>query len=120
MPHMVLKTPLSPMEIAQAVTKTEYHPESETTVVMLSGFVNPNNGTVIFEVIIEDPTLEQHTALMLRPKRENSDEYTLRASAMGQSRATETFHYAVALIGKWVAELHPDGEIIRQSLSVPV
>lgn len=120
MPHMVIKTPMPPTEIAKAVSKTTWHPKDETAVALLNGFVNPNYGTVIFEIVVSEPTLEQHIALELRPKQSASDEYTLRSSVIGSARATEGLHHAVATIGKWVVDLHPDAEILRKSLAVHV
>lgn len=120
MPHMVINTPMPPIDIAKAVSKTEWHPKTETTIVLLNAYVNPNRGTIIFEVVINEPTLEQHTALELRPKQSANGEYTLRSSVIGIARATEGLHHAVATVGKWVVDLHPDAEIVRKSLAVSV
>jgi tRNA (guanine-N7-)-methyltransferase len=110
-PHVVLKSPLSPQEIAAKVEKEAFH-QGDIHVVLFNGFWNPNYNTTLLEIIIEEPTIEQHIALSLRP-RETEGDYTLRYATFGMPRPTEGLHFATKAIAEWIVSLHPDAEIIE-------
>lgn len=109
-PHVVLKSPLSSQEITIKVEKEAFH-KGDIHVAMFNAFWNPNYDTVLFEINIEEPTIEQHIALLLRP-RETTGEYTLRYATFGMPRPTEGLHFATKAIAEWIVRLHPDAEII--------
>jgi tRNA (guanine-N7-)-methyltransferase len=113
-PHVVIQTPMNVADIAQAVTKISHHPAEGFTVAVLSGYYNPTHDSALIEVIIEEPTIEQHIALVLR--RKSDDSYTLRYASFGQPRPTAGMHYAVGFVGDWIADLHPDATVTRRSL----
>ena len=109
-PHVVLKSPLSSQEIAAKVEKEAFH-KGDIHVAMFNGFWNPNFDTVLLEINIEEPTIEQHIALILRP-RETEGEYTLRYATFGMPRPTEGLHFATKAIAEWIVSLHADAEIV--------
>jgi tRNA (guanine-N7-)-methyltransferase len=113
-PHVVLRSPLSPQEIATRVNKTAFH-RDDLHAALMAGFWNPVWDTVLLEVMIEEPTLEQHIALALTP-REEAGTYTLKFATFGMPRATEGMHFATDAIASWIVELHPDSEILGKSI----
>lgn len=66
---------------------------------------------MLLEINIEEPTIEQHIALILRP-RETEGEYTLRYATFGMPRPTEGLHFATKAIAEWIVGLHADAEIV--------
>lgn len=110
-PHVVLKTPMTPQEIASAVEKTAFHKGDSIHVAVFNGFWNINFNSVLFEINIEEPTIEQHIALSLRHREEN-DDYILRYATFGMPRPTEGLHFATSTLAQWIVDLHPDAEIV--------
>jgi hypothetical protein len=74
-------------------------------------FYNPQHGSLLFETLIVEPTIEQHICLLLSP-REQAGEYTLRYSTIGLPRITEGVHRATQHLGEWIAAQHPDAKIV--------
>jgi len=109
-PHVVIKTTMKPQEIAAAVTKEAFH-KGDIHVAVFNGFWNPQHNSVLFEINIEEPTIEQHIALSLRHREEN-DDYILRYATFGMPRPTEGMHFATSTLAQWIVDLHPDAEII--------
>lgn len=110
-PHVVIKTPMTPQQIAAAVEKNAFHKNDDIHVALFNGYWNINFDSVLFEVNIEEPTIEQHIALSLRHREEKGD-YILRYATFGMPRPTEGMHFATSAIAEWVVNLHPDAEII--------
>lgn len=115
-PHMLLKTPMASQEIAAKVEREAFH-KGDIHVAMFNGFWNPSYNTVLLEINVEESTIEQHIALMLRP-RETKGEYTLRYATFGMPRPTEGVHFATKAIAEWIVSLHPDAEIIGNRTKV--
>ena len=116
MPHIILKTPMTPQDIAAKVEKTAFH-AGDIHVALLEGYWNPRFNSVLFEVIIEEPTIEQHIGLVLKP-REKTDDFTLRFATFGMPRATEGMHHATNFIAEWIVSLHDAAEITSKRVSV--
>ncbi len=110
-PHVVIKTPMTSQEIASAVEKVTFHKGEYIHVAVFNGFWNINNDSVLFEVNIDEPTIEQHIALSLR-HREDKDDYILRYATFGMPRPTEGMHFATSSLAQWLVDLHPDAEIV--------
>ncbi len=110
-PHVVIKTPMTPREIAGATEKTVFHKGNYIHVAVFNGLWNINQDSVLFEVNIEEPTIEQHMAIGLR-YREEKDDYILRYETIGMPRPTEGLHFATSSLAKWLVSLHPDAEIV--------
>jgi tRNA (guanine-N(7)-)-methyltransferase len=109
-PHVVLKSPLSSQEIAARVEKEAFH-KGDIHVAMFNGFWNPTSDTVLIEINIEEATIEQHIALVLRP-RKTENEFTLRYATFGMPRPTEGLHFATSAIAEWIVGLDADAEIV--------
>ncbi|GAB5493133.1 MAG: hypothetical protein Phog2KO_33480 [Phototrophicaceae bacterium] len=115
-PHVILKTPMTSQEIATAVEKTTFHKGEYIHVAVFNGFWNISNDSVLFEVNIAEPTIEQHIALSLR-HREETDDYILRYATFGMPRPTEGMHFATSSLAQWIADLHPDAEVVSDRTS---
>ena len=115
-PHVVIKTPMTSQEIASAVEKVTFHKGEYIHVAVFNGFWNINNDSVLFEVNIDEPTIEQHIALSLR-HREDKDDYILRYATFGMPRPTEGMHFATSSLAQWLVDLHPDAEIVADRTS---
>ncbi len=115
-PHVIIKTPMTSQEIASAVEKVTFHKGEYIHVAVFNGFWNINNDSVLFEVNIDEPTIEQHIALSLR-HREDKDDYILRYATFGMPRPTEGMHFATSSLAQWLVDLHPDAEIVADRTS---
>ena len=116
MPHVVLRTPVSPMEIVTQFEKMTVDTGDDIHVTVLSSYVNPQRDTVLFEVIVVEPTIEQHIALSMN-LRADSDDYVLRYMTLGIPRMTSGLHRATGIIADWVVGLHPNSEILGRKIS---
>ncbi len=110
-PHVTLKTPQPLPEIITQVEKLTHHPGNGIHIVVLNGYHNPNHGNLLFEVLIEEPTIEQHIGLTLVPRSEPG-EYTLKHAMFGSPRPTQGMHDAVRFLAGWITSLHPEAEIL--------
>ncbi|MDQ7036064.1 MAG: tRNA (guanosine(46)-N7)-methyltransferase TrmB, partial [Anaerolineae bacterium] len=80
MPHIVLKTPMPPQDIAAQMEKMAFH-ANDIHVVVLNAYWNPNYQTVLFDVVIEEPTIDQHIALLLHPREKTAAVSTASTAA---------------------------------------
>jgi tRNA (guanine-N7-)-methyltransferase len=115
-PHIILKSPMSPQDIAAKVEKAAFH-VGDIHVALLDGYWNPRYNTVLFEVMIEEPTIEQHIALVLHP-RESTGDFTLKYATFGMPRPTEGMHHATNFIAEWIVSLHDEAEILSKKIAV--
>lgn len=116
-PHVVLSSPLSALEVAKAFQKMTFHPRPDIHIAALNAFHNPRFDSGLFELVIEEGTIEQHIALQLTPKGDDlPNVYTLRYAPFGQPRATDGMHQAVRCLGEWIVSLHPEARITAKSL----
>lgn len=121
MPHVVIATPLHAQDIVARHEKQTYNPEAGVYVMLQDVFLHQNNQAVLFEVMIEEPTIEQKLGIMLFPRDETHDgmrTYTVRYAGFGHPRMTRGLHHATRLLAEWVIAMHPQARIIGASLSV--
>jgi tRNA (guanine-N7-)-methyltransferase len=112
MPHLVFCTPLSFDEMLAQFERRE-HAEDDTHIAFLYGYRGEHS--LLFEVYVKEPTIDQRVALML-VEREQADEYTLQLGMLGHPRPTPGIHRAVRLLGDWLTRLHPDARILKEKL----
>ncbi|MGJ3238551.1 MAG: tRNA (guanosine(46)-N7)-methyltransferase TrmB [Anaerolineae bacterium] len=110
-PHVILKTPMTPQTIASQVEREAFHKNDRIHVAVFNGFWNIAHNSVLFEINIEEATIEQHVALSLRYRPEN-DDYILHYATFGMPRPTEGLHFATSALAEWIVSLHPDAEIV--------
>lgn len=109
-PHVVLRTAMPAQEIAEAVGKQVFHKEDAIHVAVFNGYWNPANNSVLFEVNIEEPTIEQHIGILMR-YRDQKEDYVLQFATFGLPRPTEGMHFATRQLAEWVVSLHEDAAI---------
>lgn len=112
MTHIVFESPLSLDDMLAQFERSEYSFD-DIHIRMLNAYRGQN--TVLFEVFINEPTIEQHIALILN-KRQKEREYTLKMGSLGYPRVTPGLHKAVSVLGNWLVNLHPEGEIISHKV----
>lgn len=100
MPHFVLEMPAS---LADALA--HFRPLNasigEMHITVPYAYIGQGGNALLFELIVVEPTIEQHTAFILR-RREQEGDYVLRLANLGNPRPTEGIHHAAALIGDWL------------------
>jgi len=110
MPHLFLRTPLSAAEICERFQAGRRR-FGDIHVAMLHAYADPKRNVAVFEVVVEEPSIEQHTMIMLAP-RADAGEYIVKLTSMGQARSTLGMHRAVAAVGEWVAGLDARGMVL--------
>ena len=118
MPHLFLHSPLSAAEICarfQASRRTF----SDIHIAILRAYADPQRNTAVFEVVVEEPSFEQHTMIMLAPRAE-AGEYIVKMTSLGHARATLGMHRAVDAVGEWVAGLDGSGVVLARVVCTPV
>jgi tRNA (guanine-N7-)-methyltransferase len=117
MPHLVFQSPLSLDEMLAQFTQNKLadHESGKGTYI---NFMHAYRGasSLLFEVFLKEPTIEQHFALMLVP-RESAGEYTLKLGTLGHPRPTAGIHKAAAALGDWLVGLHPNAKILIDKTS---
>lgn len=113
MPHMVIKTPLSLDDMLQAARLDHYSDGQDTQITFKERFRGTDS--LLFEVFIHEPTIEQHIAILLTARLQPG-EYTLKLGTVGNPRPTDGIHKAVALLGDAFIRLHPDAEILQNKV----
>jgi tRNA (guanine-N7-)-methyltransferase len=118
MPHLILDTPLSLEDMrdafqAEKITEDNIHVNYMHT--YLGGRV------LLYEVFVDEPTIEQRVALVLFKREEASEvgsdnEYTLRLGTIGSPRPTQGMHIAVRHLGQQLEKLHPQARIVGEKL----
>jgi len=114
MPHLFLHSPLTAAEICERFEATRRR-MGEVHVAILHAFADPKRDVALFEVAVEEPTIEQHTMIMLAP-REEAGEYIVKMTSLGHARATLGMHRAVAAVGEWVAGLDAGSRVLARKL----
>lgn len=125
MPHVVFTSPLTLDEMfAQADAVKGQHnaaatniDEAQTHINILEAYRGAE-GTLLFEVHVGEPTIDQRLAIMLLPRwREGAPgEYTLQLNTLGHPRPTDGVHQAVTILAERLLKLHPDAQILKQKL----
>ena len=113
MPHIVFKTPLDLDAMLEQVNIPTY---SDDTVSVQ--FLHRYRGqqSLLFEVFVREPTLDQLIAIALVEKDDEPSVFTLKLSSLGYPRATVGVHQAVRLLGDALLALHPDITMIHDKV----
>lgn len=114
MPHLFLQSPLDAGEIVERFESTRIASKG-AHIAILQAYANPRRNTAVFEVVVEEPTIEQHALLSLSP-REEAGQYIVKLTAVGHARPTVGMHRAVATVGEWVAGLDAGGMVLERKL----
>ena len=114
MPHLFLQSHLDAAEIIERFEPTR-SAAGGAHVAILQAYANPSKDSAVFEVVVEEPTIEQHALLSLTP-REAEGEYIVKLTAVGHARPTDGMHRAVEAVGEWVAGLDAGGMVLARKL----
>lgn len=114
MPHLFLHSPLNAAEIVERFQATR-RKLGEAHVAILRAYADPRRNVAVFEVMVEEPTIEQHTMIMLAP-REEAGAYIVKLTSLGHARPTAGMHRAVEAVGEWVAGLDGAGRVLERKL----
>jgi hypothetical protein len=110
MPHMVFNSPLS-LDDMRARFEPFHHNEGAIHVGYSAVFLGEH--TLLFEIHVTEPTIEQHAALLLTQRKGLERQFTLQLSSLGHARPTEGMHIAVIALGDWLLGLHPDTQVVE-------
>jgi tRNA (guanine-N7-)-methyltransferase len=113
MPHVVMHLPLTAAEVY-----AQFKPHEASADGLAVNYISAFHGdrSLLFEIYVHEPTIEQRTGLMLTQHDHDAQRYTLRLSAMGSPRPTEGMHLAVRHLGDWLLSLHPDAHLIHEKV----
>lgn len=114
MPHLFLKSALDATEIVEGFTPTRTSTDGRN-IAILGAYANPANNSAVFEVVVKEPTIEQHAMLALTP-REEAGQYIVKLTEVGHARPTYGMHRAVEALGEWVASLDARSRILERKL----
>ena len=114
MPHLFLHSPMSAAEIARRSEATRRR-FGGVHIAILHAYADPKRDIAVFEVVVEEPTIEQHTMIMLSP-REAAGDYIVKMTSLGHARPTYGMHRAVQAVGEYVAGLDENARITESKL----
>jgi tRNA (guanine-N7-)-methyltransferase len=117
MPHVVFQSPLSLDALFHLFIPGQHRPEEGIVVSLLHAYRGQD--ALLLEVFIKEPTIDQHVAFTISPRRDAANEYTLQLSTLGYPRSTRGLHAAAAVLSQWLLGLHPQTVVVKQSLSEP-
>ncbi len=116
MPHLFLYSPLDAAALVQrfAAQRSQH---GDAHIALLRAYADPRSDTAVFEVVVEEPTIEQHTLISLSPRAE-AHEYIVKMTSVGHARPTAGMHRAVAALGEWVAAQDEAARVLEWKLRV--
>ena len=114
MPHLFLRSPLD-AEALVARFESSRARHGAAHIALLRAYADAKRDAAVFEVVVEEPTIDQHTMIALSP-RAAPGEYMVKMTAVGHARATAGMHGAVAAVGDWVAAQHDEARVLARKL----
>lgn len=114
MPHLFLYSPFNAEEIVAKFQQTRTE-SNGVHIGILRAYANAHTNSAVFELVIEEATIDQHTMLVLTP-RDADNEYIIQMSTIGHARPTYGMHRAVQAVGDWVTSLHESAHITEVKL----
>lgn len=112
MPHLVFTSPLTLDDMLERFEPRKFV-EADTHVAFLYGYRGQH--TLLFEVYVKEPTIDQRVAVML-VERDVPNEYTLQLGMLGHPRPTPGIHLAVKRLGEWLVGLHPGASVLTSKI----
>ncbi len=113
MPHVIIESPLSQSEIAEAFEPERFNVD-DIYISLVEMFQSQYDGKLLIETYIKERPLNQRLGLLIR-KREKGD-YVVKLHEVGFPRPTAGVQIAIAHLATWLKNLHPDNQFIRSSL----
>ena len=98
MPHVILRSPLSAAEIVDRFAPKKLS-LAGAHIAMLHAWLGRERDVALFEVVVEEPSISQHTMIRLAA-RAGAGEYIVKQTTIGHARSTLGMHRAVAAVGR--------------------
>ena len=114
MPHLFLYSPLNAVELVERFEALRVR-DGEAHIALLRAYADARRDEAVFEVVVEEPTIDQHTMILLSP-RAGANEYIVKMTNLGVARPTDGMHRAVAAVGEWVADQHEGARVLETKL----
>ena len=114
MPHVVFRSPLSLEEMRARFRPLQQH--SDTTHINCS-HVFLGERSLLFDVYVKEPGIDQHVALLLLERLNRPGEYTLQLGMFGHPRPTAGIHAATNILADWLLGLHAEAELLSRKTS---
>ena len=109
MPHVLLQSPLSLEAMRARFEPLQWH-SGATHVTCSRVFLGERS--LLFDVYVKEPNIDQHLALLLLERRNRPGEYTLQPATYGHPRATEGLHLATNALADWLLALDADAVLL--------
>ncbi len=107
MAHLIFASPLDLDALRENFTPEVF--ERNGAHIRLTA-VYRGRSSLLFEAHVSEPTIDQHIALTLLPRR--GGEYSLKVNTLGHPRMTAGVHAAVRRLGEKLIALHPDARLV--------
>lgn len=117
MPHIIFETPLSMADLRDAFRAAgaeQRYNEGAVHIKVMRLF--ESDSSLLFEVFVDEPTIEQQVALILTPRQGYPGQYTLRPGEIGTPRPTAGIHVAVGRLGDWLMQQHPLSRLVENKV----
>lgn len=114
MPHVVIKTQLNLDDLLARVEVPNYDGENETHIRYLERYRGERS--VLFDVFVHEPTLEQRISVVIATRDSAEDEFTIKLGVIGTPRPTAGLHIAVGMLRDAVLQLSDDIQIIQDKV----
>lgn len=119
MPNLVFRTSLQLDDIFSKFQARQHVDHDEGVYINLMN-VFRNDKSLLFEVYIKEPTIDQHIGLILTQRSnaptEDAQEYTLKLSSLGKSRPTLGVHQTAALIARQIFDMRNDVIVLQNKI----
>lgn len=109
MPHVLLQSPLS-LEAMRARFEALHWRSGATHVTCSRVFLGERS--LLFDVYVKEPNIDQHLALLLLERRKRPGEFTLQPANYGHPRATDGLHFATNALADWLLALDDRAALI--------
>lgn len=115
MPNIVFSTESDLFALADGFAKvTESFATDEVHVSVMNAYRNAD--TLLFEVFVKEPTVDQHVGFVVVPRQNKPHEYTLKLASFGHPRATLGVHRAALVLEQVIQQHTPDYRAIHHKV----
>ena len=103
MPHVIFRSPLSLDEMHARFQPLQRHHDA-THISCVRVYLGERS--LLFEVFVKEPGIDQHVALTLLERAARPGEFTLQLATLGHPRPTAGIHRATNALADWLLGLH--------------
>lgn len=115
MPNIVFQTSLTMQEMVEQFERcTESFSDEDIHVSVMNAYISPQS--VLFEVYVKEPTVNQHVGFLVVPRQDNASAYTLKLASFGHPRPTDGMHRAAAVLESMIQQMSDDYTPIHRKI----